>query len=132
MKGYRFPFPFDRSYIPYNRNRYCVRLYYGTVHYSSPKHVIDKVGQHIIYVEEVFNFKGDFDKNKLDNFTDRLVSKLENKVLSFWNDYPDAHVRLHGTISELIVSDCGVGYWNKSDYVKLKHIPKNELKYLQW
>lgn len=131
MKGYSFPFPFDRSYKLIGKNKFRLKLYYGVVHYSSPQHVIDEVGQKIIMVEREFTYIGNL-KYVINSFTSLLFKDLELVVVEFWNQYPEACVQLSGTKSNILVSSDGLGYWDESDYVKLKYIPKNELKYLQW
>lgn len=129
MKGYNFPFPFDRSYEVISKNKFRLTLYYGTVHYSSPQHVIDEVGQKMIMVEREFTYIGNL-KYVINSFTSLLFKDLELMVIEFWNQYPEACVQLHGTKSNIIVSSTGLGYWSNSDYIELKEIPKDHLKYL--
>lgn len=119
MNGYSFPFPFDRSYEVISKNKFRLTLYYGTVHYSSPQYVIDEVGQKLIMVEREFTYTGNL-KYVIDSFTSLLFKDLELMVVEFWDQYPGACIQLHGTKSNIIVSSAGVGYWNNSDYFKLK------------
>lgn len=131
MKGYSFPFPFDRSYEKTRKNKFRLELYYGVVHYSSPQSIIEQVGQKIIMVEREFAYIGNL-FYLIDAYTSLLFKDLELKVIDFWNQYPEASVQLCGTNSDIVVSKSELGYFTNGNYISLKEIPKRELKYLYW
>lgn len=107
-----------------SKNKVHIVLYYGYVHFGSPSDVLEKVGQNVILVEESFKFKGDFTNEMLNQFTNRLFPELEKVVLEFWRTYPTAHVELYGTSPQIVIGNKEIGYWNKSEYIKLNHIDK--------
>lgn len=126
----KYPFPIDRSFYLESRRTVRVKLYYGSVHYGSPTDVTNEVGQQVICVEDRFKFKGTLSIEMLNEFSRKLFPKLEKEVLDFWSKYPKAHIELYGTIPHVIVSDNGLGYWDRSDYIKVdKIIPQDTVNF---